>query len=460
MHNEIQILKSKELEDLFLISCMYRNTFIDDNKEVLLPVHFSDSHHSKIFKAMLELREKELVVEPLTLKKFFEVHPDGEQINSIIDKWISEMPPMNCESYPKLIYEYYLRRQLVNFSQDLIGSACDSKTIGTTEEIIYDYGRKLDKINQFGQTEDVVTAEDIVKEKYDNLIKYSNSEVNSDLVKTYIPDLDDFIGGLSKSDLIILAARPSMGKTALACNIGFNVAKETLKMEKENEGGVLFFSLEMSNAQLATRLISSETGVSANRIMTGNVTEEELKKIESLADLFGNLPLHIYSKGNMNLGNIRKIAKRYKKEKDIDLIIIDYLQLIRIDGKNLENRVLEISEISRSLKALAKELDIPIIALSQLSRAVETRDNKRPLLADLRESGSIEQDADLVVFIFREEYYLERAVPNEDNAQAYTQWRNRLNNCAGKAEILISKFRQGNCGNVKLNFDAERTTFY
>ena len=459
MYNEVQMLKSKELEDLFLIGCLYNNTLIHDSKDTIWPCHFSDDNNGKIYKAMLELMEKELVVEPLTLKKFFEVHSDSNKIISIIDGWITEMPPMNAEAYPKLIYEYYLRRQLVRFSQNLIVSACESKSIGTTEEIIYDYARKLDILNEFGKTDDILTVEEIVKEKYENLIKYSKSDVNLDLVKTNIPNLDEFIGGLSNSDLIILAARPSMGKTALACNIGFNVAKEMMKRGKEKGGGVLFFSLEMSNAQLATRLIASETGIPANRILTGNLTEEELTRIESLADLFGNFPLYIYSKGNMNLGNIRKISKRYKNERDIDLIIIDYLQLLRTEGKNLDNRVLEISEISRSLKALAKELDVPIIALSQLSRAVETRDNKRPQLSDLRESGSIEQDADLVLFIFREEYYLERSMPNEENAQAYTQWRNKLNNCEGKAELLISKFRQGNCGIVKVNFDSERTTF-
>lgn len=460
MIDEVKMLKSIELEDLFLIKCMYSNTAIEESKDILLPSHFSDVNNGKIFKAMLELREKQLTVDPLTLKKFFEVHKDSVNIISTLDKWITEMPPMNAESYPKLIYEYYLRRKLVDLSKNLILSACDSKSIGSTEEIIYDYSSKLDKINEFGQTEEILTAEEIVKEKCNNLVKYSQTKINSDLVKTHIPELDNFIGGMSKSDLIILAARPSMGKTALACNIGFNVAKDAMKTKKEKPGGVLFFSLEMSCSQLATRLIAAETGIQAKRIMKGELTNLEIERIEGLSNLFGDLPLYIYSKGNLDLGNMRKIAKRHKNEKDIELIVIDYLQLLRSEGNGFENRVLEISEISRSLKALAKELEVPIIALSQLSRAVETRDNKRPQLSDLRESGSIEQDADVVMFIFREEYYLERSVPDEQNAQAYTQWRNKLNNCSGKAELIISKFRQGNCGIVKVNFDEERTTFF
>ncbi|MEM1104892.1 MAG: replicative DNA helicase [Pseudomonadota bacterium] len=291
-------------------------------------------------------------------------------------------------------------------------------------------------------------------------------------IATHLDDLDHQLGGLHKSDLVILAGRPSMGKTSLATNIAYNAAAACQReiqedgSKKTTDGAVVaFFSLEMSAEQLATRIIAERTGISSTRFRSGDLEASDFDKIRDAVAELQNLPLHIDETGGISISQLAARARRLHRTVGIDLIIIDYLQLITsASGRSNENRVQEITQISMALKALAKDLDVPVIALSQLSRQVEQRDDKRPQLSDLRESGSIEQDADVVLFVFRESYYLERTEPQADpgdptSSEKWSRWRERMDQVYGTAEVIIGKQRHGPIGKVTLAFDANVTRF-
>jgi replicative DNA helicase len=283
---------------------------------------------------------------------------------------------------------------------------------------------------------------------------------------TGLTDLDSRMGGLQQSDLIILAGRPGMGKTALATNIAYNVAKAWAgeiradgHMGTVNGGIVGFFSLEMSAEQLATRIISEQTGIPSNKIRRGAIDEGDFERIKDVSIELQNLPFYVDETGGLSIGQLAARARRLKRQRGLDLLVIDYIQLLQgTSRRSSENRVQEITEITTRLKALAKELNIPILALSQLSRQVESRDDKRPQLSDLRESGSIEQDADVVLFVFREEYYLENKKPREGTAE-FGEWEKQITDAHGKAELIIGKQRHGPTGTVELQFDAAVTRF-
>jgi replicative DNA helicase len=275
-------------------------------------------------------------------------------------------------------------------------------------------------------------------------------------VPTGLTDLDSRLGGMHKQDLIIIAGRPSMGKTALATNIAFHAAKNIEK--KGSKSTVSFFSLEMSSEQLATRILSEQSRIRSNDIRRGKVSEKEFEQfIETSKNIF-ELPLYIDETPAITISAISNRSRRIKRLFGLDLIVIDYIQLMRTSGKRDWGRVQEISEITQGLKALAKELDVPVVALSQLSRQVEQRDNKKPQLADLRESGSIEQDADVVMFIYREAYYLENKEPTLGSIE-HAEWQQKMDEISSLAEIMISKQRHGPTGNVKVEFEAMYTKF-
>ncbi|MEL7214782.1 MAG: replicative DNA helicase, partial [Pseudomonadota bacterium] len=285
-------------------------------------------------------------------------------------------------------------------------------------------------------------------------------------ISTGMMDLDDKLGGLHTSDLLILAGRPSMGKTGLACNIAFNIAKAYKRGEKSDgtigavDGGVVgFFSLEMSSEQLAARLLSSEAEVPSHKLRDGSLSEVEFRRFIEAAKSLEKMPLYIDDTPALPISTVAARARRLKRQFGLDVLIIDYLQLMKGSSKNGDNRVQEVSEITQGLKAIAKELDIPVIALSQLSRQVESREDKRPQLSDLRESGSIEQDADAVMFVYREEYYAEREKPSEDRLEEMASWQQRMERCAGKAEVIIGKQRHGPIGTVELAFEGQFIRF-
>jgi replicative DNA helicase len=286
-------------------------------------------------------------------------------------------------------------------------------------------------------------------------------------VTTGLRDLDRKLGGLQKSDLIILAGRPSMGKTALATNMGFNAAQAALDPETGAKFHVAFFSLEMSSEQLATRILAEKSGVSSDRIRRGDVREDDFGRVVTAAQEMNSAPFFIDDTPAITIPMLRTRARRLKRQFGLDLIIVDYLQLMRgSNSKGPENRVQEISEITRGLKAIAKELDVPVLALSQLSRAVELRDDKRPQLADLRESGSIEQDADVVMFVYRDQYYHERAEPKQRSDEGddkfherLERWKRRAEEVYNKADVIIAKQRHGPIGTVTLQFEGIVTKF-
>ncbi|HSV30312.1 MAG TPA: replicative DNA helicase, partial [Candidatus Omnitrophota bacterium] len=292
-------------------------------------------------------------------------------------------------------------------------------------------------------------------------------------ISTGLIDMDKKLGGLHPSDLLILAGRPSMGKTSLATNIAFNAAKaykeevDALGNKKAVDGAkVAFFSLEMSSEQLAARILAEQAEISSHKIRQGEMTNEEFERLVLAAQELHRLPLYIDDTPALSISAVRTRARRLKRQHGLGLIVVDYLQLLRGSGATSESRVQEVSEITRGLKALAKELDLPVIALSQLSRAVEQREDKRPQLSDLRESGSIEQDADVVMFVYREQYYLERAEPGrrpeeseEKFNERYDSWHKRLMEVVNTAEVIIAKQRHGPVGTVRLSFQGEFTKF-
>ena len=357
-----------------------------------------------------------------------------------------------------LIYDLYNRRQLIKIGENIVYEALnfslDSNSatqIEKAEEQLYDLAVNNTRGICLSFSDIAQVAVQTIEQAY----KSENKLIG---VTSGFIDLNKKLGGLNRSDLIILAGRPSMGKTALATNIAFKVAMDKL-LNREGSGKVAFFSLEMSAEQLVSRIISQESMIPSEKIRRGEIKEEEVGKIKGLQKKLMNIPLFIEDTPAMTVSSIRTHARKLQRKEGLDLIVIDYLQLLQgsADRRN-DNRVQEISEITRSLKGLAKELNIPIIALSQLSRAVEVRDDKRPQLADLRESGSIEQDADVVMFVYREEYYLERTKPQEGTPE-FDKWYTKMQNAHNKAEIIIAKQRHGPIGTVELFFDGQFTKF-
>jgi replicative DNA helicase len=368
-----------------------------------------------------------------------------------------------------------LRRELITLGQDVVTEAFQHDLDDPAITQIERAEAKLFELATTGQAEGgprpLTAALTVAITMAQAAFKRDGKTVG---VATGFADLDKKLGGLHPSDLVILAGRPSMGKSALATNIAFNAAKAYRtaraadgRIVSEDGGISAFFSLEMSSEQLATRILAEESGVSSDRIRRGEVKREDFDKFVAASQRLQTVPLYIDDTPALTIGALRTRARRMKRQQGLDLIVIDYLQLMRpsAQGRGSENRVQEISEITRGLKAIAKELDVPVLALSQLSRAVEQREDKRPMLADLRESGSIEQDADVVMFIFREEYYLSREPtrrPEETEDKyndRYERWKERCEATFGTAEVIIAKQRHGPIGTVRLHFEAETTKF-
>lgn len=460
--SEMRVLPhNSEAEQSLLGAILLNNDCFESISEILLPIHFATPINGKIFEAISKVIQQGLVADPITLRAYFEKKDDLQSVgggNYLIELVNSVVSIAGVENYARIIQELYIRRQLMLLGENMAQEAANFNIDKTVDDQIEQAEARL---YEFSMANTKGTVQPFSK-TLDSTLKIVESTYKSDNKITGITsgfiDLDKWLGGLNRSDLIILAARPSMGKTALATNIAFNAANACLK-KSEGAAKVAFFSLEMSSEQLVTRILAQECNIPSEKIRRGEIREEDFSKIVEANKRLTELPFFIDDTPALTVSALRSRARKLKRQHNIDLVVIDYLQLLQgsADKRN-DNRVQEISEITRSLKALAKELDIPVIALSQLSRAVEGRDDKRPQLADLRESGSIEQDADVVMFIYREEYYEARREPTP-GTDKHVEWLERMSKVYNLAEVIIAKQRHGPIGTVRMFFDGRYTKF-
>ena len=458
-----------EAEQALLGAILVNNEAFYRVSDFLEPKHFLEGIHQRIYEIAGDLIRAGKLATPVTLKTFLPADLDiaGLTVNQYLARLAAEATTIiNAEDYGRTIYDLSIRRGLIIIGEDMVNLAYDAPVDATPLSQIEDVERQLYKLAESGRNDTgfqrfgqaLAAAVDMAGRAYLRDGKLSG-------LATGLPDLDASMGGLQQSDLIILAGRPGMGKTALATNIAHNVAKARRgemradgHMATLNGGIVGFFSLEMSAEQLATRIIGEQTGIPANKIRRGDLKEGDYEKIKQASTELQNLPLCVDQTGGLSIGQVAARARRLKRQRGLDLLVIDYLQLLQPSKRSgRDNRVQEITEITTSLKALAKELNIPILALSQLSRQVEQRDNKRPQLSDLRKSGSIEQDADVVMFVFREAYY--HALQKPDDDQKFSAWAARAEELHNSAEIIIAKHRHGPTGTVELNFEPDLTRF-
>ena len=447
-------------EQALLGAIISNNLALEKVENFLEPEHFSSKINGLIFKTLKKLISNDQIADLNTLKVFLENDPDfisNGGISYLLKISENSISIINSKQYGELIYDLFIRRKLIDVGTDLINGSYDDYEdqnsniiIEKTESDLYNLTNDGDSQKGPKQFDDILSLTiDYAEKAY----KKSDEVVG---LKTGLNDFDKKIGGLHKSDLIIIAGRPSMGKTAFATNIASNICNKKINNKKTN---VLFFSLEMSSEQLATRVLSEISQISSEGIRTGNLSKTDFEKIIKASEKLKELSLFIDDSPALTISSIRTRSRRLKRKHGLDLIIIDYLQLISGESKNLnDNRVKEISDITRGLKAIAKELNIPVIALSQLSRKVEEREEKRPQLADLRESGSIEQDADLVVFLYREEYYLARTEPPE-GTEKHVMWTSKMEKVHNIAEAIVAKHRHGPISRVKLHFNSTNTKF-
>ena len=457
-----------EAEQSLIGSVLFDNKVIEDLPTNFATRHFFDPLHATIFDACIFLIDNGRLGDPLTLKNY--LNQDDLQRDMDIEKYLSELREgvvslSKAKFYAEEIRNCYVRRSLIRIGDELINKSFNptiditpDHEISNTEEQLYNLAEK-DQINSgpLDFKSVLASATNQINEAYNRKGKLSG-------IDTGFSGLNRQLGGLNKSDLLVLAGRPAMGKTALATNIGFNAAKSS-KLEK-NES-ILIFSLEMSAEQLAQRILAEQSTIDSHKLRSGDLNETEFSKLVSTQNDILNLPFFIDDTPAISVGQIASRARRLKRTHGLSVIIIDYIQLIQgSKASEAQGRVQEVSNITRGLKSLAKELNVPILALSQLSRAVEQREDKRPILADLRESGSIEQDADVVMFVYREEYYLDKSEPTQrdnENQESFNErflkWQDRRNMAEGKAEIIISKQRHGPTGIVQVQFEAKFTRF-
>lgn len=461
-----------EAEQALLGAILANNKVYERVAEFLRSDHFADPVHGRIYGAIEKLLERGLLANAVTLKQYFSQDEalkgvGGSDYLTRLEGSVVSF--VSAADYGQTIFENFLRRELIEIGTDIVTEATNPDLDTGPSQQIEGAEQKLFNLATKGVTQGgFITFADSLAQAVRAAEAAHKRDSGLTGVTTGFRDLDKLLGGLHKSDLIILAARPSMGKTALATNMAFNAAKAYLRSHGKDGGRVAFFSLEMSAEQLALRILSEQTEIPSEKIRRGEIRESDFPKFVTLSQELQNLHLHIDETPGLSVMGVRARARRLKRAQGLDMIVIDYLQLMTgsASKRNEANRVLEVSEITRGLKALAKELQVPVIALSQLSRKVEERDDKKPQLSDLRESGSIEQDADMVMFIYREEYYLKRGEPgrhaNESDErynERYQQWQQRLEKTYNVAEVIVAKQRHGPIGSVKLFFDGQFTKF-
>jgi len=460
---------SIEAEQQLLGALLTNNDLFDRIASVIKPDHFYDPVHARIFEVASARISKNNLASPVTLKTFMAEDAGLAELGGpayLIRLAGAAISAFAVRDYAEMIHDLAIRRELITVGNDIAAKATRVDLESEPKEQIVEAEQKLYALAEQGQTnqgfQSFLTA-------VTDAVKVANAAYQRDGglagVATGLTDLDKKLGGLHPSDLLILAGRPSMGKTSLATNIAFNIARAYKKgitasgEEGAVDGGVVgFFSLEMSAEQLATRILSEVAEIPSNQIRRGDFTESEFRRIVDAAKELEAAPLFIDDTPALQISQLAARARRLKRTHGLDALFVDYLQLVRGAGRT-ENRVNEISEITMGLKAIAKELNIPVIALSQLSRQVENREDKRPQLSDLRESGSIEQDSDVVMFVFREEYYKEREKPGDNELDKMVIWQEEMERLHGRAEVVIGKQRHGPIGSVELSFEGQFTRF-
>lgn len=453
-----------EAEQALLGALLVDNRALENVGDIIRADHFFAPVHQRIFEAIAKMIDRGQNADPITLKPYFE--KDAELTDRggpryLADLAASVITVVNAANYARFIRDLHMRRELIIVGSDLVNESFEADVDTTALDCLELAESRLFEMGETGQGErGFITMRDATATAIELAEKAFNSDGRVTGVTTGLRDLDKKLGGFQHSDLIILAGRPSMGKTALATTIAFNAAN-AYRQSGGREGAIVgFFSLEMSADQLATRLLSDLAEISGDRIRRGEFGKADFHRLAEQSHTLAQVPLYIDDTPALSITAVRTRARRMKRKHGLGMIVVDYLQLLRGTGsKQSENRVLEVSEITRGLKAIAKELNIPVIALSQLSRAVENREDKRPQLSDLRESGSIEQDADVVMFVYREQYYQERMKPDESDATKMAAWQARMAAVHNVAEAVIGKQRHGPIGIVEMYFDAQYTRF-
>ena len=447
-----------EAEQSVIGTILVSNEIFDEINTIISSKNFYDPMHQKIFAAIENLIYKGMLANPITLKNYFENEKDDLNVPDYLVK-VTKFSTSSRQAieYSRIIYDMFVRRELIKISEGTIDSAklkdlniSGKNIIENSEKLLFDLAEK----GSFNSS--LVKFDEALKftiEMATNAYKNDEGIVG---VPTGLTDIDDRLGGLHKSDLIIIAGRPSMGKTALATNIAFNAASKLQESGKKST--VAFFSLEMSSEQLSTRILAEQSRIKSNDIRRGKISDEQFDKFIETSKNISELPLYIDETPAISIAAVSNRARRIKRLFGLEMIVVDYIQLMRGPANNANNRVQEISEITQGLKAIAKELSVPVLALSQLSRAVEQRDDHKPLMSDLRESGSIEQDADVVMFVYRAAYYLERKEPQAATVE-HAEWQAKMSEIAHLAQIIIAKQRHGPTGNVDLEFEAMFTKF-
>ncbi|MBU1378109.1 MAG: replicative DNA helicase [Alphaproteobacteria bacterium] len=470
--NDIAILHAPsnvEAEQALLGALLYDNAAFERLGDHLQPAHFYEPFHQRLFQAISTNIRKGQLAEPILLAEQFNRDPAFEELGGVryMADLVDRAPPAaNAPDYANAIYDLALRRDLIRIGGEISTTAQQGDADMDARDQIESAEQQLYQLAETGGVSSgFVNFADALRGAVAMAAEAHSRDGGLAGLSTGLIDMDQKIGGMHPSDLMILAARPSMGKTSLACNIAFDVARNYAwepqpdGSKKTVRGGVVaFFSLEMSAEQLAMRLLAEASGVSGDRLRKGEIDAMEFGRIRDAALEIQEAPLYIDATGGITLAKLVARARRLKRMMGLDLVIVDYLQLITTGAGGPENRVQEVSMITQGLKALAKELSVPVLALSQLSRQVENREDKKPQLSDLRESGSIEQDADMVMFVYREEYYLSRLEPREGTEEHF-RWQEQMDQVKGLADLIIGKQRHGPIGTVRLSFNSDTTKF-
>ncbi len=455
---------NQDAEQGLLGALLVDNRAYEKIGDFLRSVHFFLPAHQRIYEAVVKMIDRGQTASPVTLKNYFEKDDDLKEVGGsgyLADLAASVVSVINAQDYARAIYDLHLRRELITIGEEVVNEAYEHDIDTAATDTIEMAEARLYELAESGEVKgSFTTLRDSVLVAIEHAEKAFKSEGNVTGVTTGLTDMDKKLGGLQNSDLLILAGRPSMGKTALATNIAFAAANRFAETGGAEGAIVGFFSLEMSADQLATRILADQSNISGDAIRKGSIKQDDFRAFAEASQRLSQIPLYIDDTPSLSISAIRTRARRLKRQHGLGLLVVDYLQLLRGTGskQGMENRVLEVSEITRGLKAIAKELAIPVLALSQLSRQVENREDKRPQLSDLRESGSIEQDSDVVMFVYREEYYLSRAEP-EPGTEKHMKWQERMEQSHNVAECLVAKARHGPIGTVRLHFNPNMTRF-